>query len=209
MSERSVARWLFAAALLASAVAASAGEGVVALQTADPSCPSDSVHRYRPCSNGTVTDNQTGLVWLANASCFGQLGWHEALDAVAGLGDLECSAAEGEECDCGLSDGSSPGEWRLPSRDEWEAMVADGIAMDCEPAITTDVGDSCWYDGCEDVCFLGCVCTFYGVQSNWYWSSSPHAPNPANVWTVQLEAGHVGTAAKTGPNYVWPVRGGQ
>ena len=52
---------------------ASAGDGVVALQTAAPTCPDDSGDRYVDCDNGTVTDNETGLVWLANADCFG--GW--------------------------------------------------------------------------------------------------------------------------------------
>jgi hypothetical protein len=46
-----------------------AGDGVVALQTADPSCPDDSGKIYVDCGNGTVTDNRTGLVWLKNADC--------------------------------------------------------------------------------------------------------------------------------------------
>ncbi len=79
MSVRSVPWLLFAFVVLASAGAASAGEGVVALQTAAPSCPDDSGYRYVNCRNGTVTDNDTGLVWLRNANCIGHVDWHTAM----------------------------------------------------------------------------------------------------------------------------------
>jgi hypothetical protein len=42
---------------------------VVALQTVVPSCADDSANRCVDCGNGTVTNNDTGLVWLANADC--------------------------------------------------------------------------------------------------------------------------------------------
>jgi hypothetical protein len=60
---------LFAALAMWGASGAWAGDGVVALQTADPSCPDDSGDRYVDCGNGTVTDNDTGLVWLKQANC--------------------------------------------------------------------------------------------------------------------------------------------
>ena len=101
-----------------------AGDGVVALQTAGTSCADGSGNRYVDCGNGTVTDNETGLVWLANADCLGSVDWLTASEFVAGLSDKpEGSIAAAH--DCGLSDGSSPGEWRLPSMEEWEAMVAE------------------------------------------------------------------------------------
>ena len=62
--------------------AAAAGEGLVALQTADACCPSGT-GRYVDCGNGTVTDNETGLIWLKNANCFGEMGWFAAMAAVA------------------------------------------------------------------------------------------------------------------------------
>ena len=61
----------FVALLIACSVqGAQAGDGVVALQTADPSCrglPFQADYIYVGCGNGTVTDNRTGLVWLVNA----------------------------------------------------------------------------------------------------------------------------------------------
>ena len=128
-----------------SAGAAAGGDGMVALQTADPACGDNSNNRFVDCGNGTVTDNQSGLVWLANADCIGSLDWYEAMAAVASLADLEadgaCLGLTTKECDCGLSDGSSPGEWRLPTVTEWEAMIAPGQALSCSRGITNDAGD--------------------------------------------------------------------
>jgi Protein of unknown function (DUF1566) len=56
--------------------------------------------------DGTVRDNLTGLVWLKNAGCFsGSLMWEDAVEAAHTL-------ANGQ---CGLTDGSIAGDWRLPN----------------------------------------------------------------------------------------------
>ena len=184
------------------------GDGMVALVTCDPSCPDDSGDRYVDCDNGTVTDNETGLVWLANANCFGRLTWGQAMAAVAGLADLPddgkaCDSLTPDECDCGLSDGSSPGEWRLPSIEEWEAMVEQADEMLCSPTITNDAGDECWDEYCN------VPCSFYNVGGSWFWSSSTYFPTPTYVWLVDLMYGEPTDGPKTGKMSVWPVRGGQ
>ncbi len=74
---------------------------------AEPPCFSNT--RITDCGNGTLTDSVTGLVWLSNPDCLGALPWKEANDAAASLMDG----------DCGLADGSSIGDWRLPSAEEW------------------------------------------------------------------------------------------
>jgi len=53
--------------------------------------------------NGTVTVN--GLVWLKDARCLGAMDWNDAMT-------LPKSLAHGQ---CGLSDNSKPGDWRLPT----------------------------------------------------------------------------------------------
>ncbi len=192
-------------------VVALAGDGMVALQTADPSCGDDSGNRYVDCGNGTVTDNQTGLVWLANAECFGPMNWHSAMDAVAGLADLECDLQQAD-CDCGLSDSSSPGEWRLPSRAEWRAMIGDAVELGCSPTITNDAEDDCW----DQQCFNTGNCSFTNVQSASsaadYWSSSTFLRFvPEHACSVTMTTGHIHAFNQkllTGYS-VWPVRGGQ
>ncbi len=192
--------------LLWGVSAAWAGDGVVALQTADPSCADDSGDRYVDCGNGTVTDNATGLVWLANANCLdGAYDWRTAMEFVAGLSDKPSTSVVAS-IDCGLSDGSSPGEWRLPSVEEWEAMMSPTV-LACNPAITDDEGTGCWADPL--VCFLsGRTCSFTGVLSELYWSASTSVLNPTFALGANL-GGILVAGSKSGTAYVWPVRGGQ
>lgn len=60
--------------------------------------------RFSENGDGTVTDVETGLIWLKNADCFGMETYAEALGATAIL-------ASGM---CGLTDGSRAGDWRVP-----------------------------------------------------------------------------------------------
>lgn len=209
MTARCLALGAVGLLVLASVGPALGGEGVVALTTCDVSCPDDSSHFYVACGNGTVTDNRTGLVWLANADCFGQLSWFEAMAIVAGLGDLPahaCAGMEPEECDCSLSDHSSPGDWRLPSMAEWKAMLVSGSDSDvCGAAIPNDVGNGCWTEECA----AETMCSFHAVQSSWYWSSSSYVSDPAYAWLSDLGSGLVYMQARESDAHVWPVRGGQ
>ncbi len=186
------------------------GDGMVALQTADPACPDNSGDIYVDCGNGTVTDNRTGLVWLKNADCYGPMEWHEATEIVANLSDLppQRLGSPLADQDCGLGDKSSPGEWRLPTAAEWQRMVSDALGFvgdpDCTaspPTITNDSGSDCWVNGPS---------SFYGVT--WlfrYWTSTTATDNHTLAWEVFLNVGHVGRGGKTNGNVVWPVRGGQ
>jgi hypothetical protein len=56
--------------------------------------------------NGTVTDGN--LVWLQNANCFGKLNWDQAMNSAKNL----------KSGFCGLTDGSTAGQWRLPTKEE-------------------------------------------------------------------------------------------
>ena len=82
----------------------------------------DNANRYVNCGNGTVTDTVTGLIWLQNANCFSEI-YSAANQAAAGL-------AAGQ---CGLTDGSSAGDWRLPTKAEWQATIARAVGLACSP----------------------------------------------------------------------------
>jgi len=69
--------------------------------------------RFTDNGDGTVKDNLTNLIWLKNANCFGNKTWIDALDAANNL-------AHGQ---CGLSDGSPPGKWRLANARELLSLV--------------------------------------------------------------------------------------
>jgi hypothetical protein len=153
--------------------------------------------RYQDCGNGTVTDTVTGLVWLKNANCFGTKQWAAANQAAVVLADGQC----------GLSDGSSAGDWRLPTKEEWEATVAQARAFSpacSNPALTDTSGMLCYSVG------VGADQPFTNVQSDIYWSSTAHA-NPTYACIVDLRDGSVENVVTHKANYthVWPVRGGR
>ncbi len=152
-----------------------------------PSVSTQSSYRYTDNGDGTVTDNRSGLVWLKKANCFGRQNLKKAMQKAANL-------ASGQ---CGLRDGSRRGMWRLPSKDEWKAMVDKKYTY---PALSNAAGTGKWREGDA----------FVGVPSGWvwYWSSSSYAGYPDSAWSVLLSDGYVGSSAKTHAYYVWAVRGG-
>lgn len=70
--------------------------------------------RFTDNGDGTVTDHLTGLIWLKDADCFGQKDGGAAAEA---------AAAALKDGDCGLSDGSTAGDWRLPNGREQLSLV--------------------------------------------------------------------------------------
>jgi len=140
-------------------------------------------YRYTDNGDGTVTDNQTGLIWLKDANYFGRLDWQTAQSVVADLANGKCN----------LYDGSSPGNWRLPTKDEWKKMIDKRFTW---PSLSNAAGSAKWKE--EDV--------FVNVQANWYWSSTTLAFASSYVWYVGLFRGEVRNAAKTTMRFVWPVR---
>ena len=143
--------------------------------------------RFTNNSNGTVTDNLTGLVWLQHADCGGAKLWTAALAWAAAL-------ASGS---CGLSDGSAAGRWRLPTIKELSSLIHSGFG---NPAIPNTAGTARWIEGDP----------FTTVRSDGYWSSTSWAPFTLNAWGVYLSGGALADVTKaTGILYVWLVRGGQ
>jgi hypothetical protein len=153
--------------------------------------------RFTDNNNGTVTDNLTGLIWLKNANCAGAtVNWNTAIDYAAALYD-ECTSCFGTGGDCGLSDGSSEGDWRLPNRNEFLSLT--DLAYD-NPALSNAAGTGKWSEGDP----------FNGVdlQSTNYWSSSTYASNPGIAWYMAFRHGLVYYSSKSFAYYVWCVRGG-
>lgn len=132
------------------------------------------VPRFVDDNNGTVTDNLTGLVWLKNANCFDQRTWGDALAAANGL-------ASGQ---CGLSDSSTAGQWRLPNVVEMQSLfdLSQADALNEDGPFTT-------------------------IQAS-YWTSTTHARFLGNAWLAMFD-GSVRSGQKTATFYVWPVRNAQ
>lgn len=64
-----------------------------------------------------MTDNFTGLVWTRSANLFGTISWNAAIGACAQL----CDGLFDD-----FTDGSQPGDWRLPNIRELESLVDHG-----------------------------------------------------------------------------------
>ena len=153
-------------------------------------------------SDGTVTDCRTGLIWLQDANCkdnlglpgidklFGYLDWYDAMTWVAALGSGHC----------GLTDGSSTGDWRLPTKTEWMAMNAYAKGRYRNLALTNAAGTAQWTMAGD---------AFNNVQSSFYWSSTTDATITAQAWGGDMYDGYVFGNYKSVNYFVWPVRGGQ
>ena len=143
--------------------------------------------RFTDNSNGTITDNLTGLIWLKNAGCFNNgypvNPWSSALSAANAL-------ANGT---CGLSDGSVAGDWRLPNKKELESLIN-----------RQQVNPASWLN---TVGFSNVNTGSWGYPYDSYWTSSTIG---GSAWSVYLLTGTLSYYDKGSyPLMVWPVRGGQ
>ncbi|MFC1590886.1 DUF1566 domain-containing protein [Thermodesulfobacteriota bacterium] len=132
--------------------------------------------RFTDNADGTVNDNRTGLIWMKNANCFGTQTWANAITAGNTVNSGEC----------GLSDGSAEGDWRLPNLFELESLRDMG---NHNPALPTGH-------------------PFTGVQSTFYWSGTSYSNNTVYAFDVDMYSGIVSGVDKSDYYYVWPVRGG-
>ena len=143
------------------------------------------VSRYSDNGDGTVTDSRTGLVWLKDADCFGVRSWKDAVQAVAGLNSGEC----------GLSDGSVEGQWRLPTKKELEGVGTDPPAT--------------WDRGYPPVAWSVPGPPFIHVRQYAYWTVTTYKEYGDFVWNVYLGHGYVTynyNKSRFLKQYVWPVR---
>ena len=106
-------------------------------------------------------DNLTGLVWLEDADCAATgMAWAAALSWVATLNSGEC----------GLSDGSAEGDWRLPNVLESMSLVTQQYSS---PAIPNTAGTGKMVAGDP----------FTNVQSNYWTSTEYFGNNGYGLWT--------------------------
>ena len=150
--------------------------------------------RFTKNEDGTVTDNLTGLVWLEDANCNGLRNWASALTYVNTLYDGSI-ASGGVGGDCGLSDGSLPGEWRLPTAAESYSLA---FMETQNPAIPNTAGTGQWTNGDP---FLNIV-----TGNVHWWTSTSLAWSTASAhgWFPRSLLSDV--AGKSNTYYVWPVR---
>jgi hypothetical protein len=142
--------------------------------------------RFCDLADGTVLDTSTGLIWLKNAGCFLPRTWDTAQEQTASLADGQC----------GLTDGSSPGSWRLPTRAEMLALLD---ARFTEPRLSNTFGNAQWSEGDA----------FLGVRSRVHWTSEESGECISNLpgaWLVNVGSGESRCLAQILFAFFWPVR---
>lgn len=143
---------------------------------------------YTDNGDGTITDENTGLMWEKlsdDASVHDKdtaMNWNGAFAKVASL-----------------NAGSFAGhnDWRVPNVKELQSILNYAtVNPPVSPAFST---------GCVASCtVLTCSCT----RSDYYWSSSSTVIGPSNAWVVSFFDGGVATYLKTNTPYVRAVRAG-
>jgi hypothetical protein len=150
---------------------------------------------YNDNGNGTVTDNNTGLMWqkcsagLDSITCSGTPSTHNWYQAT-GTVDVPYNPAEEYKNVCGsLNTLNFAGfsDWRLPAKKELITIV-DYSNLNPDPKIAT---------------------AYFPYTYGDYWSSTTDAGNPYYAWGVYFLDGDVGRYGKNGYYYVRCVRGGQ
>lgn len=143
--------------------------------------------RFIDHHNGTLTDTMTGLVWLKQADCIHGT-WPDALTTISTL-------ATGQ---CGLSDGSSAGQWRMPNRNELESLAdraQTNLAQYFDYTYTNKDGST----------FQPPIFSNY-VEAQYYWTSTTDAADSTEAWTVYSCDFGVYDISKTSVGYTLAVR---
>jgi hypothetical protein len=147
--------------------------------------------------DGTITDNNTGLMWEkkslegdvnTNLSHRDRLySWDEAFSVhIAGLN--------------GGSGFAGYNDWRVPNVKELLTLINYEFV---QPAVSPAFNTGC----VADCTVLTCSCTGLGTAD--HWSSTSSAFNPGDAWTVGFFGGNIlGPDKSTAPLRVRAVRGG-
>lgn len=153
--------------------------------------------RFTDNGDGTVTDNNTGLIWLKNANVSAaKKKWSEALDYVAELnisGTMNGNAAGDTS-----NGGSHQTDWRLPNIKELLSLCNYGYF---NPALSNASGTGKWIAGDP----------FTDIKSDDnYWSSTTYAGRSTYALIMYPFSGYIGVKKKADTYcYIWPVRGGE
>ena len=147
-----------------------------AQESALPAAAPSAVDRFVDHGDGTVTDRQSGLMWLKDGACLGDASWHDALQAVHDFNaDPQRYGCQGLRADYR--------DWSLPNRHELRSIIDHGHDL---PALTPGH-------------------PFAGLDSR-YWTSTTTAGRPAAAFHLLLSSGELQPGDKKGMHGVWPVR---
>ena len=136
--------------------------------------------RFTDNKDGTLTDNLTGLEWLKDANCFGEMKWRNIFNIIIDFN----SNLESSGC---FSYTSNKHGWRAPDIKELESLVN-----------AEEVHPGGWLNRQG----------FVDVQSGGYWSSTV-AADSSEAWQITMDKGKVFETSTNSSVHLWPVRSGE
>lgn len=142
-----------------------------------------STPRYIDNGDGTVTDPLTGLIWMSDTTCAGNLDWSSAVAYCNSLAAGSCS----------LQDDSEAGDWRLPTVREMRSLINLGYNG---PALSNAAGNGQWTAGDP----------FLTVAAETYWTSTTTPQASSEAYSLSLMDGAGPIISKSSPLAIWPVR---
>jgi hypothetical protein len=110
-------------------------------------------------------------------------------------------AAKVADGQCGLTDGSSAGDWRLPTEAELTAIMDASCVDFGHPALIGKSGTGCYATD-------PWTSPFVAIGSLWTSTSLPDSTSTVAASVNLLDNGHV-PIFKSGGSYFWLVRAGQ
>jgi hypothetical protein len=164
---------------------------------------------YTDNGDGTITDNNTGLMWEKKddnptPTIHDQdtvYTWSTGAADMDGtittvfLSTLNDVGGGGASCFAGHCD------WRIPNSKELPSIVDYEVLL---PSVDSAFHQADTCTGCTDVTLAECSCT---VSAS-YWSATTVATFPDDAWYVFFFGGYVFNASKTFELHVRAVRGG-
>jgi hypothetical protein len=147
------------------------------------------VDSFTDNGNGTVTDDQTGLMW-------------EKLSDNGDIHDKDttydwATAVTTKVAALNAASFGGHNDWRLPNRRELDSLINIGAVS---PATFSEFNTDC-VPSCT---VLTCSCTQLSV----YWSSSTYQSVPVNAWVVNFSDGDTSANTKFNNRSVRAVRAG-
>jgi hypothetical protein len=171
------------------------------MHTLDEIYRATTIPRFTDNSNGTVTDNHSGLMWTKDADLFSQVGnpygWQNWSDAINSC----------KTCSVGGYD-----NWRLPQIRELMSLIHRAFY---NPPLPDTLGTGHWTSGNPFTNVMSEMEMNGYTLTNYYWSSTTaviYNNDPSYAWVVNMYNGDVLYEPKEDPYpfvSVWCVRGGQ
>ena len=162
---------------------------------------------YTDNGDGTITDNNTGLMWEKKDDSGGIHDKDNTYTWTTGTNDMDGTISTvfldalndvgggGANCFAGYCD------WRIPNAKELQSIVDYEVF---NPSVHPAFHQAGTCTGCADVTLASCSCT----QSSSYWSATTSQGFPTFAWGVDFDFGFVVDDGKTNVGFVRAVRSG-